>query len=258
MIPVAADPMPILMAHRGGRDETVESSFAAFRHLRDLGVSYAEIDVQLTADGVVVVSHDETVDRCYDGTGTISQMTYSEVLALRNEAGEQIPRLRDVLEDFPDLCLNIDAKTDAVVDPLLEVLGEADAFGRTLIASFSEKRLERIRALDEPDLTTSLGVAAVVRLMLASETVSAAETWRVNGPNRGVRAVQVPEKARGIRIVSPRFIATAHTAGLAVHVWTVNEPAAMVRLLDWGVDGLVTDRPTMLREILRARGQWRD
>lgn len=258
MIPVAADPLPILIAHRGGGDEVTENSFAAFHHARDLGVRYVETDAQVTADGVVVLSHDETVDRCYDGTGLIGEMTYDEICALRNEAGEQMPRLSDVLAEFPDQYFNIDAKTDAVVDPLLEVLNEADANGRVMAASFSEKRLERLRAQADPELSTSLGIAAVVRLMLASETVSAAETWRVGGPTRGVRAAQVPEKSRGIRVVTPRFIATAHTAGMAVHVWTVNEPAAMVRLLDWGVDGMVTDRPTMLREILRARGQWRD
>lgn len=258
MFPVAADPFPILMAHRGGSDEATENSLAAFAHMRDLGVEHIETDVHLTADGVVVMSHDETLDRCFDGTGVIAEMTYEEILQFRNEAGEQMPRLEDALAEFPDLHFNIDAKTDEVVDPMVSVLTEADAFPRTLIASFSEKRLETVRNLDNPHVSTSLGTAAVVRLMLAAETVSSAETWRVTGPSRSVRAVQVPEKIRGLRVVTPRLVATAHTAGLAVHVWTVNEPAAMVRLLDWGVDGLVTDRPTMLREILRARGQWED
>lgn len=258
MIPVAADPHPILMAHRGGGEEAPENSYAAFRQMRDAGLSHIETDTQLTADGVVVVCHDETIDRCYDGSGTISELTYDEICKFRNAAGEQMPRLADVLDEFPDLFFNIDAKTDAVVDPLVNVLEEVDAFNRVLIASFSEKRLERVRAFENPEITTSLGVASVVRLMLAAETVSAAETWRVNGPAHGVRAVQVPEKIRGIRVVNPRFIATAHTAGLAVHVWTVNESASMVRLLDWGVDGLVTDRPTMLRGILRTRKQWHD
>lgn len=256
MIPVAANPYPILITHRGGGDEAPENSFAAFRRMGELGITHIETDAHLTADGVVVINHDETVDRTYDGVGAIEDLTYAEISEMRNSAGEQMPRLVDVLNEFPDLYFNIDAKSDAVVDPLVDVLTDADAFGRVLIASFSEKRLEKIRDLDIPELSTSLGVAAVVRLMLASETVSSAETWRVSGPKAQVRAVQVPEKMRGIRVVNPRMIATAHTAGLAVHVWTVNEPAAMVRLLDWGVDGIVTDRPTMLREILRARGQW--
>ena len=258
MISVAADPYPLVIAHRGGGDEAPENSFTAFSAMRDLGVRYIETDAHVTADGVVVLNHDDTIDRTYDGEGAISELTYEEILQYRNGAGESMPRLVDALEDFPDLFWNIDAKSDEVVGPLLDVLTEHDAFGRVLLASFSEKRLSRIRACEEPELTTSLGVPAVVRLMLASETVSAAETWRVDGPHQHVRAVQVPEKAKGIRVVNPRFVATAHTAGLAVHVWTVNDPDAMVRLLDWRVDGLVTDRPTMLREILKARGQWRD
>ncbi len=258
MIPVAADPFPHLIAHRGGADEAPENTFLAFQQAYDLGVRYLETDAQVTSDGIIVLSHDETVDRCYDGTGQISAMTWDEISALRNEAGERMPRLDEVLERFPDYQINIDAKTEETVEPLVATLADAGAFGRSLVASFSEKRLNRVRELAGEELTTSLGVAAVVRLMFASETVSSAETWRVGGPDRSVRAVQVPEKSRGIRVVNPRFIATAHTAGLAVHVWTVNEAAAMVRLLDWGVDGLVTDRPTMLREILRVRGQWAD
>ncbi len=256
MIPVAANPFPHLIAHRGGGDEAPENSYAAIRAMRNLGVHYLETDCQVTADGVVVLNHDETVDRCYDGTGLVQDLTWDELSKLRNAADERMPRLDEVLEEFPELYLNLDAKTDAVVEPLLATLAEQDAFGRTLIASFSEKRLEKIRAVDDPQLTTSLGVAPVVRLMFAAETVSSAESWRVATSSSSIRAVQVPERMRGIRVVNPRFIATAHAAGLAVHVWTVNEPAQMVRLLDWGVDGLVTDRPTMLREILRARGQW--
>ncbi len=256
MIPVAADPRPHLIAHRGGADEAPENSFLAFQQAYDAGVRYLETDAQVTADGVVVLSHDETVDRCFDGTGVIKDLTWGQIAELRNQVGERMPRLDEVLEMFPDYQINIDAKTDEVVDPLLDTLGQQDAFGRTLVASFSEKRLQRVREMDAPGLSTSLGVNAVVRLMLASETVSSADTWRVGGPHQSVRAVQVPEKMRGIRVVNPRFVATAHGAGLAVHVWTVNEPAAMVRLLDWGVDGIVTDRPTMLREVLRVRGQW--
>lgn len=256
MIPVVADPNPIIMAHRGGGDEAVENSFGAFREMYGLGIRHIETDAQLTADGVVVLNHDETVERMYGTQGVIAEMTYAEIAELRNASGEQMPRLDEVLEEFPELHFNIDAKTDQVAMPLVELLESTGALDRTLIASFSEKRLEKIRSLDLPDLTTSLGVAAVVRLMLASETVSTADTWRVNGPMNHVRAVQVPEKMKGIRVVNPRLIATAHTAGLAVHVWTVNEPAAMVRLLDWGVDALITDRPTMAREILRARNQW--
>lgn len=258
MMPVAATPHPLVFAHRGGSEEAVENSVSAFNRIRDLGLRHIETDVQLTSDGEVVVIHDETLDRCYGQPGKVSDYTWEEIQQFRNEADEPMPRLVDVLEQFPDMYFNIDAKTDDVAEPLLEVIREADAWDRVLIASFSEKRLERVRSLADPGLSTSLGVTAIVRLLLASETVSNAESWHVPGPRHGVTAAQVPEKNKGVRVVSPRFVATAHTAGLAVHVWTVNDREQMERLLDWGVDGIVTDRPSLLKEVLIERGQWPD
>ncbi len=258
MMPVAATPHPLVFAHRGGSEEAVENSVSAFNRIRDLGLRHIETDVQLTSDGEVVVIHDETLDRCYGQPGKVSDYTWEEIQQFRNEADEPMPRLVDVLDQFPDMYFNIDAKTDDVAEPLLEVIREADAWDRVLIASFSEKRLERVRSLADPGLSTSLGVTAIVRLLLASETVSNAESWHVPGPRHGVTAAQVPEKNKGVRVVSPRFVATAHTAGLAVHVWTVNDREQMERLLDWGVDGIVTDRPSLLKEVLIERGQWPD
>lgn len=258
MIPVAAAPYPIILAHRGGSDEAVENSFAAFRRLRDLGFRYIETDVQVTSDGEVVVIHDDTLDRCYGQPGKVSDYTWEEIQEFRNEADEVMPRLVDVLTEMPDMYFNIDAKSEEVVGPLLDALEETGASERVMVASFSEKRLEKVRAQADPSLSTSLGVSAIVRLLLASETVSNAESWHVPGPRHGVRAAQVPEKNKGVRVVSPRFVATAHTAGLAVHVWTVNDREQMERLLDWGVDGIVTDKPSLLKEILVERGLWED
>lgn len=256
MIPVVAAPYPLVLAHRGGGEEAVENTVAAFKQLRDRGFRYIETDVQCTADGEVVIAHDETLERTYGQSGRYGDYTFAELQEFRNEADEPPHRLVDVLNMFPEMYFNIDAKSDEVVEPLLLALSEAEASDRVMVASFSEKRLEKIREMGSPELSTSLGVSAVVRLLLASETVSNAESWHIPGPRHQARAVQVPEKTRGVRVVSPRFIATAHTAGLAVHVWTVNERAQMERLLDWGVDGIVTDRPSLLKEVLIERGQW--
>ncbi len=260
MIPVAAvGGHPLVFAHRGGGAEAPENSLAAFAHMRSLGVRHLETDAHATADGVVVLHHDDTVDRTYDGTGAISDLTWEQISHLRNAAGERMPLLAEVLDAGSDMYLNIDAKADDVVDPLLDVLAAHDAFGRVLLASFSEARLARIRAAVPADqVTTSLGVPAVARLVGAAQTAMDAEDWHVPGPRHGVRAVQVPERYGPLRVVTRRFVATAHAAGLAVHVWTVNDPAAMVRLLDLGVDGLITDRPTLARELLQARGQWQE
>lgn len=258
MIPVVSPAGPLVIAHRGGAEETVENSYASLQYARDLGVRHYETDVHLTADGEVVLSHDESLERCYGEEGTVGDYTYKELLEFTNDAGEPMPLLAEALQMFPDLYFNIDAKTDQVVDPLLATLEAEDAFGRVLLSSFSERRLEKVRDMDIPDLSTSLGVRGVVQLLFASETVSSADTWRVPGPRQHVRAAQVPEKSRGVRVVSRRFVATAHTAGLAVHVWTVNDPERMVRLFDWGVDGVVTDVPSVAKQILIERGQWSD
>lgn len=259
MIPVSAAGHPLVLAHRGGAAEAPENSLAAVAHMRALGVRHLETDAHATADGVVVLHHDDVVDRTYDGSGAISELTWDRVSRMRNAAGERMPLLAEVLDANPDMYLNIDAKTDDVVDPLLDVLARHDAFDRVLLASFSESRLERIRATAPAGhVTTSLGVAAVTRLVAAAQTASNPDSWHVPGPRRGARAVQVPECLGPVRVVTPRFVAAAHGAGLAVHVWTVNDAAAMVRLLDMGIDGLITDRPTLARELLRARGQWRE
>ena len=256
MIPVATPPFPLIFAHRGGGAEAVENSLAAFEQLREAGIDHIETDVHLTRDGEVVISHDATIDRCFDGTGKISDYTLEELQGFRNAAGEPPQRLADVLEAFPDLYFNIDAKSDEVAEPLLQVIADAGAADRVMVASFSEKRLRRIRERGSAALSTSLGVGGIARLLFAAQTAFPAAAWGVPGPNEQVRAAQVPETTRGIRVVSPRFIAAAHNAGLAVHVWTVNEREQMERLLDWGVDGIVTDHPLMLKELLIERGQW--
>ncbi len=226
----------------------------AFAHARDLGVRHIETDAHLSADGVVVLHHDPFVDRTYDGTGLIANLTWQEISRLRDPEGGRMPLLSEALEAFPDLYFNIDAKVPEVVGPLLEILDSHGAYGRVLIASFSEERLHLIRAAVGNELTTSLGVRAVVRLMGAAATASSPVRWGVPGPKLGVRAVQVPESFGGIRLVTPRFLASAHRAGLAVHVWTVNDAAQMMRLVDLGVDGIMTDRPTEALGLLQARG----
>lgn len=258
MIPVVADGCPLVFAHRGGGAEVAENSMAAFDRMRSIGVRHIETDVHVTADDRVVVHHDDSIDRTYDGYGRVEDLTWNELVTMRNAAGERMPLLEEVFEAYPDLWFNIDAKSDAVVEPLLATLERCQAFDRVMLASFSERRLQRIRRMAAGKVSTSLGMSAVARLVLAAQTATNAGSWHVPGPRQGVRAVQVPHYQGPIRVVDPRFIATAHTLGLAVHVWTINEPAEMVELIEMGVDGIVTDRPTMMRELLIARGQWRE
>lgn len=256
MIPVAARPNPVLFAHRGGGAEAPENSWTAFRRAVAMGITHIETDVHLSRDGRVVVIHDPVLDRTYDISGTVGQHTASELAAARNAAGEAPPFLDDVLREFPDTYFNIDAKEDAVVEPLMDTLERHDAFGRVMIASFSQNRLDQVRRSFARELSTSLSSKEVASLVAASTLVVNPESLRVPGPFRSARAAQVPTHYGPVKVVTPRFVATAHTMGLAVHVWTVDESDEMARLLDMGVDGLITDRPTVAIEVLKARGQW--
>ncbi|MGO1172888.1 MAG: glycerophosphodiester phosphodiesterase family protein [Actinomycetaceae bacterium] len=246
---------PVAIAHRGGSDEVPENTAAAAAHAARLGV-VLETAVRLTADGEVVLFHDDDLARTTSATGPVESLTWQAVSALSVAGGGPPARLVDVLADHPDLRLNIDAKTDEVVGPLVGVLSDAGAPGRVCLASFSDDRLARIR--DTLPAATSLGRLGVARLVAGAflPLVGRALVAGVPGPEDGVVAVQVPESFRGVPVVTTSFVAAAHRRGLQVHVWTVNDRADMERLLDLGVDGIITDRPTVLVDVLGRRGPW--
>lgn len=252
-------PGPAALAHRGGSLEAPENSRAAVEHLLEVGLRYLETDVRTTADGVVVLVHDETVDRTTDGTGAVGELTWAHVSRLRDASGGRPLRLEEVLEDFPDLRVNVDTKDDRAVERVVRIVDEAGAHARVCLASFSDHRVGRMRAAFDGTVCTSLGRRETARLLAAAYqpgTVRRILLRRVPGPERGARAIQVPERLRGVRVLSPAVVRAAHERGLAVHVWTVDEEADMHRLLDMGVDGLVSDRPTVLRAALEGRGPW--
>ena len=159
-------------------------------------------------------------------------------------------RLDEVLEEFPGVTLNIDVKCHDVVDPFLSTVRRTRSADRLCVASFSGTRLARVRTRYGPTLATSASPAEVARVMAVGR----------GAPARWARtpavAVQVPELRRRLRVVDARFVQTAHRLGLEVHVWTVDDADAMARLLDLGVDGIITDRPTVLRDLLLPMGRW--
>jgi glycerophosphoryl diester phosphodiesterase len=248
-------PGPAAFAHRGGGKERPENTWASFTHARQLGYRYLETDVHATADGVVAVIHDPFLDRVTDRSGTVGTMTWAQVAAARIDGTERIPRLDEVLAAWPEIHWNIDAKHEAVVEPLLEVLRAADALERVCITSFSDARIARLRAAAGPTLCTGTGPRAIAALRLASVVPVLApiiDRWR------GAGATQVPTAWGPLPVIDRRYVEFAHRSGLAVHAWTIDDEATMIRLLDAGVDGIMTDRPTVLRDLLRQRGAWPD
>lgn len=242
---------PIAFAHRGGGASEDENSMAAFERCVRLGYRYLETDVHVTADGVLVAFHDQILDRATDRTGRISRLPWSVVSKARIGGQHPIPLLEDLVGTWPDVRFNIDVKAPTAVAPLARALRRTAATKRVCVASFSDGRLAAIRRLLGPGLCTALAPREIAALRLASYSPRASNLVRFRGS-----CAQVPMSVRGRRLVDERFVATAHSHGLVVHVWTIDDATDMHSLLDLGVDGLMTDRPELLRDVLVSRGQW--
>jgi glycerophosphoryl diester phosphodiesterase len=245
-------PVPIAFAHRGGAGERPENSWSAFAHAVELGYRYIETDAHATADGVVVLSHDPTLDRTTDRSGRIRAMTWEQVRSARVGESDPIPRLDEVLAAWPQLRWNIDAKAESVVGPLVETLARTRTAGRVCLASFRDRRVRRLQAAVGPDVCSAPGSAAVAALRLGSLAPRLIPSRRPTT----FGAVQVPIRWAGVPIVDERFVDLVHRRGLALHVWTVDEESAMEGLIDLGADGIMTDHPARLRRVLERRGCW--
>ncbi|MDO5494561.1 MAG: glycerophosphodiester phosphodiesterase family protein [bacterium] len=253
--PFLAGEGPILMAHRGGGAEVPENSLAALQHTSDLGLRYLETDAHATTDGVVVLLHDQLLDRTTTSTGLLTDRSWEELADVRDASGGALVRLDEALELFPHLRFNVDAKSDSVVGPLAELAARHPE--RVLVASFSDSRLRHLRALT-PESATSLGQGEVARLVALSQLpLAAALPLARNVPAyRHAVAVQVPPQHRRIPVVTRRFVRLAHALGLAVHVWDADDAPTWQRVLAAGADGIITDYPTAARDWLTARGAW--
>ncbi len=240
-------PGPIPFAHRGGASEVQENTLPAFEHAVSLGYRYVETDVHVTADGVLLAFHDDVLDRVTDRNGVVAALPWSEVSQARVDGVEPIPLLEDLLGAFPDLRVNIDPKHDAAVEPLAEVLGRCDAVDRVCVGAFSDERIERVRGL-LPGVCSSLGPVGSLQLGLAAQ---GEEVGELPAP-----CAQLPPSYGDTEVVTGALVEEAHRRGMQVHVWTIDDAGEMRRLLDLGVDGIMTDRPAVLRDVLVERGAW--
>ena len=247
--PYLDHPRPIPIAHRGGAADGLENTVAQFRRAVEAGYRYIETDVHATRDGRLVAFHDATLDRVTDSSGLIADLPWSDVAHARVGGEEPVPLFEELLERFPEVRWNIDLKADPALHPLLDLLDRTDAWDRVCVGSFSEARVGRAQRLAGPRLATSYGTRGVLNLRLRS--------WGVPVPlRRSAVAAQVPEVRSGVQVVDRRFVRAAHARGLQVHVWTINEPERMHRLLDLGVDGIMTDHIDTLRKVMQDRGVW--
>lgn len=247
----------IAFAHRGGayhpEIEGLENTVAAFRHATDLGYRYLETDVHATRDGVLLAFHDSVLDRVTDRKGEIATLLYADVQAALIGGREQVPTLAMLFDAFPEARFNIDLKSASAVRPLVDFIAARQVHDRVLVGSFSRRHLNEFRRLTEGRVATSAHPLEVAAYVLSPSGRLADLLTR-----RRVQALQIPHRQSGITVASRWLVNRAHRAGKHVHVWTIDDPAEMRELIARGVDGLMTDRTDLLKEVLIAEGDWQD
>lgn len=248
--PYLDHPHPVAIAHRGGTESAPENSVAAFAAAVSQGFSYLETDVHLSADGVLFAFHDDELDRVTDGTGVVADLSWGEISDARIGGTEPIPTLDELLETFPSARFNIDAKSDHAVVALASAIRRHAAVDRVCLGAFSDRRLRRLRSLLGPGLCTTAGPRETATLLAAARTGRGAR----GAPS--FHCVQVPVRHGRVVVTDRRFIEAAHARGCSVQVWTIDDPDEMHRLFDMGVDGIFTDRPSVLRRVLEERSSW--
>lgn len=246
-------PGPIAFAHRGGAAGGLENSMVAFGRAVDLGYRYLETDVHATSDGVLLAFHDHTLDRVTDRAGLVARLPWREVQRARIGGREPIPTLEELLGAWPDVRVNIDVKEAGAIGPLVAAVRRTGTIDRVCVASFSARRLAAVRRALGPRLCTALTPPGVGLLRIAA-------THRLaHGlAPRQVPCAQIPDRFGWLPVATAGLIELAHRQGLRVHVWTVDAAPDIGRLLDLGVDGLMTDQLETLRGVLLERGMWRE
>lgn len=278
--PFLDHPGPLAFAHRGGALGAPENTMAAFERAVTLGYRYLETDARVTADGALLAFHDARLERMTDAAGALAELPWRTVRQARVGGSEPIPRLEELLDAFPEARFNIDVKSAAAVRPLVEAVRRTGAWDRVCVGAFSDRRLAAVRAAAGPRLATSLGPRAVLGLRLRSLSGPVPVDRLLGGRLLGAAArqqavcVQVPVRypaleqpqdtaevrnrpgGLGIRVVDRAFVRAAHRFGLQVHVWTVDDPALIRDLIALGVDGIMSDRIDLLRDVLVEHGSW--
>lgn len=242
---------PLAIAHRGGAHLAPENTLAAFAMSTALGLRYLESDVKLTADGELVCFHDDTLDRVTTGSGRIGAHTLTELQrSVRVGGSEPIPTLEEALRTFPDACFTVDLKDRAAIAPMARLLQRRDYAERVCVAGAWDGWLQLL-ASQAPHVRTALGWRSLVALISASKAGMQPPASVVRG-----RFAHVPIQLGRLPIHSESLVRRAHRLGVRVVVWTVDDPSLMNALIDMGVDGIITDRPDLLRTVMIQRGAW--
>ncbi len=251
---------PLVIAHQGGDEVWPGDTLFAYQNAAKLGVDVLEMDIHISKDGVLVLMHDEKVDRTTDGTGEIESMTLAELKKLDagydwsldegktfpfRGQGIAVPTLEEVFQAFPEKHMTIEIKKSnaSMVKPFCELIRKYDMQDKVLAASFYDDKIKEFRAECPEVATSSAKQETTVFVLLTKAFLSGFYSPKF-------LSLQVPEESGGITVMTEAFVRAAHARGLAVEVWTINDKETMQKLINWGVDGIMTDRPDILMELL--------
>ena len=230
-----------VLAHRGGADESFENTLESFDYSKSLGCKFIETDVQVSADGIPYIFHDDDLKRVLNISSRFDSLSSQEIDKLKIFDQYRIPKLEEALNEFPDISFQIDFKTDEVVAPALDVIKKTKSFERICVASFNSERLKRVRST-YPDLCISMGPNEVIKTLISS--------FGLYNDSIDGDCLQIPIRYYGVRVVTKRFVKYLKSKGLKIMVWTINDVKTFEYLIELKVDGIITDKPKLLFETL--------
>lgn len=251
---------PLVIAHQGGDGVWPGETMLAYQNAVDLGVDVLEMDIYITKDGELILMHDETVDRTTDGTGEIESMTLTDLKKLDaaydwspdegktfpyRGQGIQVATLEEIFQAFPEMRMTIEIKktNSSMAKPFCDLIREYNMQDKVLVASFHDERLQEFRA-ECPEVATSSAKNETTVFVLLTKAFLGGFYSPI------FYSLQVPEESGGITVMTPAFVRAAHARNLAVEPWTINDEETMRKFIEWGVDGIITDRPDILMEVL--------
>ena len=230
-----------VLAHRGGADESFENTLESFDYSKNLGCKFIETDVQVSADGIPYIFHDDDLKRVLNISSRFDSLSSQEIDKLKIFDQYRIPKLEEALNEFPDISFQIDFKTDEVVAPALDVIKKTKSFERICVASFNSERLKRVRST-YPDLCISMGPNEVIKTLISS--------FGLYNDSIDGDCLQIPIRYYGVRVVTKRFVKYLKSKGLKIMVWTINDVKTFEYLIELKVDGIITDKPKLLFETI--------
>ena len=228
------------LSHRGNSKEFIENSFEAFSSVVKMGYKYIETDLRMTLDREVIAFHDLDLKRLFGLDVQVNDLTFNEIANLFKEKNCKLLSLEDALKSFPDTKFNIDLKDNKVTKDSIDIVSRLNAFDRVCFASFNSGRTQQVLNFNQ-NASVSMGLKDVAKFKF----------FKMH--NKNIKFLQIPLVWNGIKVVTKNLIKKAHEKGLLVHVWTINDKKVMNDLINIGVNGIVTDEPNILMEVMKNK-----